>query len=108
MLREEKVTNEVTGVDSGRAWHTPWSFHLNSCYSVASEHPVEHDRRNKVICAAYQELLLTTKGSKEKFKQNYQNLNLSSCQSHLPTSTTGIGNENFIWCVSHLADISLW
>lgn len=58
--------------------------------------PVQHNRHNEVICVAYQELLLTTKASKEKFKQNYQNLNLSSCQPHLPTSTPGIENESFI------------
>ena len=45
---------------------------------------------------------MTTKSSKEKFKQNYQNFNSSSCQAHLPTSAPGMENESFIWCVSHL------
>lgn len=45
---------------------------------------------------------MTTKSSKEKFKQNYQNFNLSSCQTHLPTSSPGMENESFIGCVSHL------
>lgn len=50
---------------------------------------------------------MTTKCSKEKFKQNYQNLNLFSCQPYLPTSTPGRENENFIWCVSHIVSTFL-
>lgn len=111
MPGEDEVTSQS---HMARQWGSQTqalqSFHLkfSTLYSVDSEHPVHQDRHNEVICVAYQELLLTTQGSKEKFKQNYQNLNLSSCQPHLPTSAPGIENENFIWCISHLVNISLW